>query len=104
MTNGMDVTIDLGSTQSVYSVNARFMQSIGPWIWFPKEVVIAVSDDNKMFTELSRIKNSVSEKEAGTLFQNFGWQGAARGRYIRYKAIANGIKGGWVFLDEIVVW
>ncbi len=104
MTNGMDVTIDMGSTQSVYSVNARFMQSIGPWIWFPKEVVIAVSDDNKMFTELSRIKNSVSEKEAGTLFQNFGWQGAARGRYIRYKAIANGIKGGWVFLDEIVVW
>ncbi len=78
MTNGMDVTIDLGSTQSVYSVNARFMQSIGPWIWFPKEVVIAVSDDNKMFTELSRIKNSVSEKEAWNAVPEFRMAGSCK--------------------------
>lgn len=104
MTNGMDVTIDLGSSQSINSVCARFMQSIGPWIWFPKEVVISVSDDNKTFTELSRVKNTVSEKEPGTLFQNFGWQGTANARYISYKAVPNGIKGGWVFVDEIVVW
>lgn len=104
MTNGMDVTIDLGSLQSISSVSSRFMQSIGPWIWFPKEVVISVSDDNEIFTELSRVKNTISEKESGALFQNFGWQGATNARYIHYKAIPNGIKGGWVFADEIVVW
>ncbi len=104
MTNGMDVTIDLGSSQPIQSVSGRFMQSIGPWIWFPKEVVISVSEDNKTFTELMRVKNTVSEKETGTLFQNFGWQGAENARYIRYKAVPNGIKGGWVFVDEIVVW
>ncbi len=104
MTNGMDVTIDLGTPQTIASIDARFMQSIGPWIWFPKEVVISVSDDNKTFTELSRVKNTVSDKETGTLFQNFGWKGIANARYIQYKAVPNGIKGGWVFLDEIVVW
>ncbi len=104
MTHGMDVTIDLGASQLIGSVSARFMQNISPWIWFPKEVVISVSDDNETFTELTRVENAVSEKESGTLFQNFGWHGATNARYIRYKAIPNGIKGGWVFVDEIVVW
>ena len=104
MTDGMDVTIDLGSSQPIKLVDARFMQSIGPWIWFPKEVVLSISDDNQAFTELARVKNNVSDKEPGTLFQNFGWQGEATARYIRYKALPNGIKGGWVFVDEIVVW
>lgn len=104
MTNGMDVTIDLGSPQPITFVSARFMQSIAPWIWFPKTVVISVSEDNKTFAELARVENKVPDKEPGTLFQDFGWKGKATARYIRYKAIPNGIKGGWVFVDEVVVW
>ncbi|MDO5522666.1 MAG: family 20 glycosylhydrolase [Bacteroidia bacterium] len=104
MSHGMDVTIDLGSSQPVQSVSGRFMQSISPWIWFPREVVISASEDNETFTELSRVKNTVSEEEPGTLFQHFGWQGSANARFIRYKAVPNGIGGGWVFVDEVVVW
>ncbi len=104
MTNGMDVTIDLGEPIAIKSVSARFMQNVSPWIFFPKEVVISVSNDNKTFTELKRIPTPYGEKTEGTLFHNFGWNGDANAQYIRYQALPNGIKGGWVFLDEIVVW
>lgn len=104
MTGGMDVTIDMGRKTSLKYITARFMQSPGPWIYFPKEVVVSVSDDNKTFTELTRVLTPYDTKTPGTVFHHFGWSGSTNARYIRYQALANGIKGGWVFLDEIVVW
>lgn len=104
VTNGMDVTIDMGEEMSLKYINSRFMQNKGAEIWFPKEVVISVSDDNNEFREIDRIQNSVSANEPGTLFQNFGWHGAIDTRYIRYQALPNSSKGGWVFVDEVAVW
>ena len=104
MTGGMNVTIDMGRKTSLKLITARFMQSPGPWIYFPKEVVVSVSDDNKTFTELTRVVTPYDTKTPGTVFHHFGWSGSTNARYIRYQALPNGIKGGWVFLDEIVVW
>ena len=104
MTGGMDVTIDLGEMTPVKLVTARFMQSTGPWIYFPKEVVISLSADAENFREIARVSSPYDEKTTGTIFQTFGWKGNETARYIRYQALPNGIKGGWVFLDEIVVW
>lgn len=104
MTDGMDVTIDLGEVQPIHTVQANFMQTIGPWIYFPKEVVIATSTDGKNYKTLKRIPTMIDEKVDGTLFQIFGWNGETTARYIRYQALPNKIEGGWVFLDEIVVW
>lgn len=104
MTKGMDVTVDLGKITPLKLITARFMQNIGPWVYFPKEVIISVSDDNKNFKNLARVKTPYDEKTVGTIFYNFGWNGRAKGRYIRYQALPNSIKDGWVFVDEIVVW
>lgn len=104
MTGGMDVTIDMGSIQTIRTIQANFLQAIGPWIYFPKEVLISTSTDGKTYTTLSRIPTRIDEKTDGTLFQMFGWQGTTSARYIRYQALPNSIEGGWVFLDEIVVW
>lgn len=104
MTQGIDVTIDMGEIEEINSVSARFMQSIGPWIWFPKEVEISLSTDNNNFTKVATITNTVSKDKPGTIFQDFGWSGSAEARYIKYRALPNDVKGGWVFLDEIVVW
>lgn len=65
---------------------------------------VSVSDNNNQFTEIKTITNYVSKDTPGTIFENFGWQGSVDARYIRYQAFANGMKGGWVFIDEIVVW
>ncbi len=104
MTNGMDVTINLGNPTDIKMITARFMHAAGPWIYFPKEVVISVSDDALNFREIARVTSPYDEKTTGTLFHNFGWSGNTRTQYIRYQALPNGIKGGWVFVDEIVVW
>ncbi len=104
MTNGMDVTIDLGEVMPIRFITARFMQSIAPWIFYPKNVKISVSNDNENFTLLKDIPRPVDEKAPGTLFHHFGWSGEANARYIRYQGLPNEIRGGWVFVDEIVVW
>lgn len=104
-TTAVDVTIDMGEVTTLSSINARFMQSIGPHIWFPEYVKISVSDDNEEFTVLTNERNTISRKKPGTIFENFGWQGNVEARYIRYQAPAIEIEGGaWVFIDEITVW
>lgn len=98
-----DVVVDMGAVIPIHSVTATFMQCVGPYVWLPKEVVISVSDDNKEYREIKRIVNTISDKEEGLLFEDFGWEGDAEARYIRYRALSNGIDGGWLFTDEIVV-
>lgn len=71
MTDGMDVTIDMQQIMPVAKISARFMQNAGTWIYFPAEVVISISEDNKTFTEIARIANPYEVKTAGTIFQGF---------------------------------
>lgn len=99
----IDVTIDMGSTVEIHSIYADFIQNPGPYVWVPKEVVISVSDDNQNFVELEKIASTLSAEQEGVSFQQFGWNGKTKTRYIRYQAELNGIKGGWLFTDEIVV-
>ncbi len=104
MTDGMDVTIDMQEVTPLKKIGARFMQNPGAWIYFPNEVVISVSDDNKNFTEIARMANPYDMKTAGTIFFNFQWTGNAKGQFIRFQGLPNNKEGTWVFLDEIVVW
>ena len=76
-----------------YEVNNKFM---------PERVVISVSNDGKEFTQLAEIKHEVVRDDAVT-FKNFGWEGEASARYIRYQALASDKFGGVLFTDEIVV-
>ena len=104
-TSAVDVTIDMGKVTPLNSINARFMQSIGPHIWFPEYVKISVSDDNENFTTIKDAKNTISRDKPGTIFETFGWQGNVEARYIRYEAPAIDVEGGaWVFVDEITIW
>jgi len=41
-------------------------------------------------------------KDDKVTFTNFGWEGNAKARYIRYQA-SSGEFGGFLFTDEIVV-
>lgn len=102
LSEGVDVTIDLEKPTDIRTVKARFMQSTGPWVWYPTDVYISISNDGKNFEEIAHIINEVPVDAPGTIFQNFQWQGDATARYIRYKATPND-KEGWLFVDEIVI-
>lgn len=98
----VDVVIDLEKETPIHSVAADFMQICGPEVFMPERVVISVSNDGKEFTQLAEIKHEVVRDDAVT-FKNFGWEGKASARYIRYQALASDKFGGVLFTDEIVV-
>lgn len=101
--DGLDVTIDLGNATDVHYIGAGFMQNIGPYVYFPNEVIISISEDGKTFKELTKIDFPV-EKKDGVFFKDFAWEGDTKARYIRYKASADeSIDGAWLFTDEIIV-
>lgn len=98
----VDIVIDLEKETPIHSVAADFMQICGPEVFMPERVVISVSNDGKEFTQLAEIKHEVVRDDAVT-FKNFGWEGEASARYIRYQALASDKFGGVLFTDEIVV-
>ena len=98
-----DVTVDLGKVQSIKEIAADFIQWYTAWIWLPKQVEIAVSDDGENFRTLATLANDYPETEERPEFRTFAWKGSDRGRYVRYRALRNDRVGGWLFTDEIVI-
>lgn len=99
----MDVTVDLGEVKEISSIAAEFMQLSGPYVWLPREVIISISEDGNTFTEQARLHTDVPTTEDRLVFRTYEWDGKASARYVRYQALSNGIEGGWLFTDEIVI-
>ena len=100
----LDVVVDMGEVVDLTSLQVQFLQNGNAWIWFPKEVTFSFSEDNEAYHTLITQENIIDEEASGTLFQTFEWKGSAHGRYIRVQAPTNGNQGGWLFIDEVVVW
>lgn len=98
-----DVTIDLGKETDIKQICAEFIQLKGPYVWLPKQVIISSSVDGEHYDILATVDNDISPDIETLQFKEFGWEGNAKTRYIRYKALSNGIAGGWLFTDEIRV-
>ena len=96
-----DVTIDLGKETDIKQVCAEFIQLKGPYVWLPKQVIISSSVDGEHYDTLATVDNDISPDIETLQFKEFGWEGNAKARYTRYKALSNGIAGGWLFTDEI---
>ena len=96
-----DVTIDLVKETDIKQVCAEFIQLKGPYVWLPKQVIISSSVDGEHYDTLATVDNDISPDIETLQFKEFGWEGNAKARYIRYKALSNGIAGGWLFTDEI---
>ena len=99
----MDITVDLGEMKEISSIAAEFMQLSGPYVWLPREVIISISEDGNTFTEQARLHTDVPTTEDRLVFRTYEWDGKASVRYVRYQALSNGIEGGWLFTDEIVI-
>ena len=98
-----DITVDLGEMKEISSIAAEFMQLSGPYVWLPREVIISISEDGNTFTEQARLHTDVPTTEDRLVFRTYEWDGKASARYVRYQALSNGIEGGWLFTDEIVI-
>lgn len=100
----LDVTVDLGKVTDIHYIGTTFMQLRGPYVWVPREVEIYGSDDGRDFRLLTTVRNDISTENPVLLFKTFAYTGSTSARYIRCVARKNDIRGGWLFLDEIVVF
>lgn len=97
----LDAVVDMGTLTTIHRVSADFLQSIGPDIFAPADVIISVSDDGKHFTPIYN-KHTNRDKQREFFIANHRWTGDVTTRYIRFQAQADR-QGGWIFTDEIVV-
>jgi len=107
----LEAIVDLGKAREVKEVKVGFLQDTYAWIFFPKEVIIELSNNGRHFDHKKIIKNLVDPKEEGQLIQTLGTTyPSLKARYIRIKAINMGVcpdwhKGAgnpaWLFADEI---
>ncbi len=109
----IDGTIDLGSVQEISNVTTRFLHDVNSFVFLPVKVEIALSADNKTFTNVKTITNTVPLKNSEIIVKAFAaeYQGV-KARYIRVRA--ESIKKcpkwhpgagapSWLFIDEIAV-
>lgn len=99
----MSVTLDLGEVKKVSRVEAQFLQNYTAWIWMPAEVVVEGSLDGVTYSELGRMKNDVAIEDYTVCYRDYGWKGKTEARYIRFTAVSNARKDGWIFTDEVRV-
>ena len=98
----MDVTVDLDSVTTLQSIEADFIQVVGPEVFLPCEIIISISNDGEQFTEIMHLHNQINRNQAID-FKTYGWHGNVQARYVRYQARSGQQYGGWIFTDEIVI-
>lgn len=101
-TSDMDIVIDFEEMTEIGSINARFMQLIGPGVYMPEFVEIAYSSDNKNYTTIAKIENDIPAEHDRLIFKDFGYslKEKVNARYIQVKAKN---QKGFLFTDEIVI-
>ncbi|HRY33516.1 MAG TPA: GH92 family glycosyl hydrolase [Bacteroidales bacterium] len=108
----LDALVDLGKVQHVNTVSIGFLQDIKAWIWFPREVNIAVSADGVVYEDLPGLLTSISDRDETPQIKDYSFRTGADIRYIRVKAKQYGTIPSWhsgagepshLFVDEVVI-
>ena len=107
----MDVVIDLKKQASVSSVNIGLLQDTRAWIVLPKQIIIEVSDDNKIFKQVYVGENYLPVEDLKAQLKNVEANFLpVTARYVRVKATQFGKLPAWhegaggdthIFVDEI---
>lgn len=106
----LKATVDLGSKKEVQTVSVNFLQDQRSWIFYPSEVIYAVSENGTDFTELAiqKIDAEKPSEEAGIKTIQFEINKNVRFIKITAKNFGDLPKGhlgyggkAWLFVDEI---
>ncbi|MEO8146810.1 MAG: GH92 family glycosyl hydrolase [Bacteroidia bacterium] len=110
--NDLEAVVDLGKSQSISKLGLGCLQDIGPWIFYPGEIIFAVSDDNINFKTVATIHPETAKENAPLQTTDFIQNVTTTGRYVKVIAKPFGklpawhISAGetaWLFADEILI-
>ena len=109
----MFVTIELLKPTDITSIEARFLQNQGSWIFLPKGIEYKISSGGQNYTTIfSTSINSGIKSDATEVFSYPARCSHENIKYVRVKAVNIGEcpawhqgTGGkaWVFYDEIII-
>lgn len=100
----LEIEIDLGEEIQINSIETRFHNGNGQWIYAPKEVQIELDSD--------KITSSYNNKNQNDLITNLKEETNIKARYIKFKIPSYGIiregnqgagQKAWTFIDEIII-
>ncbi len=98
-----DVEIDMGEVQAISSVAVKFMHQPGPGVYLPEYVEVQFSNDGKNFSTNQRLSHDFDPKDRQLKFKTFEFNlKDTEARFIRLIAPNN--MGGFMFVDEVVVY
>ncbi len=109
-----EAIIDLGKEQNVSTFSAEFLQDSRSWILMPKKVEFYTSTDNKQFTLIATIDNSIKPDDNTSQVKKFKatLSKSIISRFVKVKAINFGQLPEWhqgaggeafIFIDEIFI-
>ena len=109
----LEAVIDLGTPVLVRRIIVRFLQHAGAWIFYPRSVAFAVSEDGENFQAIDTIENDFPTDHPDPVVKEFKVKfDPIKARYVKVFAKNIGVcppkhpsAGGkaWVFVDEIVI-
>ena len=97
-----EVVVDLGAVQEIHAVSMRFLQDIGPDVYMPDKIEMALSVDGHTYGDATAVMNDVPTDRRGVIIKDFtNTYSQTRARYIKVKAFNT--RRSFIFADEIVV-
>lgn len=106
----MEAVIDLGASIPVAQVQTRFFNGPGQWIYLPRAMEVAVSNDGKKFKPAGKFTNFPEQSRDKTFAAAVSFKKNTKARYLRvtvrrHGIIAPGKQGAgheaWLFVDEV---
>ncbi len=109
----IDIIIDFGKTIDIKNISTNFLENQGSWIFLPKKVTLAFSEDGQNYSEpITICENEVLERNEGKITTYTEDLGKIKTKYIKFYAENVGTcpsfhkgAGGkaFVFIDEIII-
>ena len=109
----MDVVIDLQTLKSISKLNIGFLQDTRAWIVAPRQLIVEVSTDGKIFTQVYSGENFLPVDDLTAQVKNIEAAFTpVPAKYVRVKAVQFGKLPAWhegaggdthIFVDDILV-
>jgi beta-galactosidase len=109
----LEAVVDLGQVEPISRVATRFLQDTHMWIFYPRSVEYAVSNDSVNFVPVLTLEHSVAEKDEDPSTKEFGRElRDVKARFVRVLARGVGVcppwhpgagAKSWTFCGEIAV-
>jgi hypothetical protein len=108
-----EAVLDFHAAKKLSRVSVGCLQEQVSWIFYPKAIEIAVSDDGTSFRQVGRIDDGAARRDAEIRPHDFSVSFApVAARYLRVRALNRGVcppwheaagNKAWLFVDEIRV-